>query len=156
MGLFSFNKDSGEKNTGLTDEARASVIEQMIKHYNLAIEGFKIELKGENAKVWGVAKEQSVKEKIILAVGNVNGVATVDDYITVGKVVKDDKGNEEVELNQEVSEFYTVKKGDSLSKISKEFYGDPMKYKAIFEANTPMLKNPDLIYPGQVLRIPKL
>ena len=52
--------------------------------------------------------------------------------------------------------FYTVKKGDTLSKISKEAYGDPNKYNAIFEANKPMLKHPDKIYPGQVLRIPPL
>ena len=52
------------------------------------------------------------------------------------------------------AQYHMVQKGDSLSKISKEFYGDPMKYPAIFEANKPMLKDPDLIYPGQVLRIP--
>jgi nucleoid-associated protein YgaU len=52
--------------------------------------------------------------------------------------------------------YHTVEKGDSLSKIAKEMYGDPMKYPAIFEANKPMLKDPDLIYPGQVLRIPEL
>jgi len=52
--------------------------------------------------------------------------------------------------------FYTVKKGDYLSKISKEVYGNATKYNIIFEANKPMLKNPDLIYPGQVLRIPNL
>ncbi len=50
---------------------------------------------------------------------------------------------------------YTVQSGDSLSKISKHFYGDPMRYNEIFEANKPMLKHPDKIYPGQVLRIPK-
>ncbi len=52
--------------------------------------------------------------------------------------------------------YYTVKSGDSLSKIAKEVYGDPMKYGVIFEANKPMLKDPDLIYPDQVLRIPQL
>jgi nucleoid-associated protein YgaU len=52
--------------------------------------------------------------------------------------------------------FYTVQKGDSLSKIAKEHYGDAMKYPAIFEANKPMLADPDKIYPGQVLRLPEL
>ena len=55
-----------------------------------------------------------------------------------------------------MSKFYTVKPGDTLSRIAKEFYGDGAKFPIIFEANTPMLKNPDLIYPGQVLRIPPL
>ena len=45
-------------------------------------------------------------------------------------------------------------KGDTLSKISKEFYGEANKYNQIFEANKPMLSDPDKIYPGQVLRIP--
>ena len=51
---------------------------------------------------------------------------------------------------------HTVQKGESLSKIAKHYYGDPMKYKAIFEANTDKLKNPDLIYPDQELVIPNL
>ena len=53
------------------------------------------------------------------------------------------------------SQMYTVKSGDSLSKIASEVYGDANKYMQIFEANKPMLSDPDKIYPGQVLRIPK-
>ena len=52
------------------------------------------------------------------------------------------------------STFYTVQKGDTLSKIAKDQYGNANKYQQIFEANKPMLKDPDKIYPGQVLRIP--
>lgn len=52
--------------------------------------------------------------------------------------------------------LYTVQSGDSLSKIAKVHYGDAMKYPVIFKANQPMLKDPDKIYPGQVLRIPPL
>jgi len=55
-----------------------------------------------------------------------------------------------------MSKFYTVESGDTLSKIAKEHYGDGSKYPIIFEANKPMLKSADLIYPGQVLRIPPL
>ncbi len=51
---------------------------------------------------------------------------------------------------------HTVKSGESLSKIAKHYYGDPMKYKAIFEANTGILKNPDTIHPDQELIIPNL
>lgn len=51
---------------------------------------------------------------------------------------------------------HTVKSGESLSKIAKHYYGDPMKYKAIFEANTNILKNPDIIHPDQELVIPNL
>jgi nucleoid-associated protein YgaU len=78
---------------------------------------------------------------VILIVGNTEGIASVDDRISVV--------NDEPEAT-----FYTVQKGDSLSKIAKEQYGDMMKYPVIFEANKPMLKDVDHIYPGQVLRIP--
>jgi nucleoid-associated protein YgaU len=49
---------------------------------------------------------------------------------------------------------YTVVSGDSLSKIAKHFYGDASKWRQIFEANRDVIKNPDLIHPGQVLKIP--
>ena len=80
---------------------------------------------------------------MILALGNVNGVATVVDEI-------------EVVIPEPEAVFYEVKSGDSLSKIAKAHYGNAMKYNVIFEANKPMLKDPNLIYPGQVLRIPPL
>ncbi|MCO5723812.1 LysM peptidoglycan-binding domain-containing protein [Robiginitalea marina] len=51
---------------------------------------------------------------------------------------------------------HEVKSGESLSKIAKHYYGDPMKYQRIFEANRDILKNPDLIHPGQNLVIPNL
>jgi nucleoid-associated protein YgaU len=51
---------------------------------------------------------------------------------------------------------YTVQKGDSLSKIAQQQYGDGKKWKAIFEANRDQLSNPDLIHPGQVLKIPSI
>jgi len=60
-----------------------------------------------------------------------------------------------VETPEPESKFYTVKSGDNLSKISKEMYGDANQYPKIFEANKPMLKSPDEIFPGQVLRIPQ-
>jgi nucleoid-associated protein YgaU len=78
----------------------------------------------------------------VLAAGNVLNVSKVDDQMTVTA----DSGSD--------AKFHTVEKGDTLSKIAKEEYGDANKYNQIFEANKPMLKSADLIYPGQVLRIP--
>ena len=49
---------------------------------------------------------------------------------------------------------YTIAKGDSLSKIAKHFYGDARQWTRIFDANKDAIKNPDLIYPGQVIKIP--
>jgi len=79
-------------------------------------------------------------------VGNVDGIIGVQDKMAVT--------NPAPATTEANVQFYTVKSGDSLSKISKEFYGDPQKYTAIFEANKPMLSHPDKIYPGQTLRVP--
>jgi nucleoid-associated protein YgaU len=53
------------------------------------------------------------------------------------------------------SRSYTVQKGDTLSKIAEHYYGNASKWRVIFEANTDLIKDPDLIYPGQTLRIPE-
>jgi nucleoid-associated protein YgaU len=90
-----------------------------------------------------MAYDQATKEKVVLVVGNSEGIAMVDDQMTVEHVEPE-------------AQFHTVVSGDTLGKIAKKYYGNAMKYPVIFEANKPMLKNPDLIYPGQVLRIPHL
>jgi nucleoid-associated protein YgaU len=89
----------------------------------------------------GEVAKQEDGEKISLAVGNVEGVSSVDNRL-------------EVAVPEPEAQFYTVVSGDSLSKIAKQFYGNANKYPVIFEANKPMLNHPDKIYPGQVLRIP--
>lgn len=61
-----------------------------------------------------------------------------------------------VEHVEPEAQFHAAVSGDTLGKIAKKYYGNAMKYPVIFEANKPMLKDPDLIYPGQVLRIPAL
>ena len=89
-----------------------------------------------------------------MTLGNLKGVGRVEDNMTLrGQAPAEEVADEAPEAE---SRFYTVKRGDSLSKIAKEFYGNAMKYPEIFEANKPMLKDPNLIYPGQVLRIPEL
>ena len=163
MGLFSFLKNAGAKlfgkkkkaeapkpNTPTVDYAeierkqKVMLLNGVVDTLNLSGENIRIDMEGSDVVVVsGVCETQADKEKIILALGNVDGIAFVDDRITV--------------TNPEPpAVFYTVEKGDSLSKIAKRQYGDPMKYPAIFEANRPMLKDPDEIYPGQVLRIPPM
>ena len=88
-------------------------------------------------KIKGDAVSKEVREKVILAVGNVAGVAEVED----------DSADHTV--------FHTVESGDTLSAIAKKTLGSANRYMEIFEANKPMLSDPDKIYPGQVLRIPK-
>ena len=148
MGLFSFIKNAGKK--VFTREASApaltaaqekiKALEGTVNQLGIPVSELKIEL-AEQVIVSGATGTNADREKLILALGNVDGIGAVADNINV--------------LNPEPeSIFHAVKSGDSLSKIAKEVYGDPMKYNAIFEANKPMLSHPDKIYPGQMLRIP--
>ena len=154
MGLFDFVKGAGSKIFGrddgpapetaeeqLTELRKANDLLRFALGMKLPVEDLKVEFDDGVATVHGAADTTAVKENIIIAIGNVEGVAQVDDRMTVVNV-------------EPPAQFYTVKSGDSLSKIAKEFYGDAMKYPVIFEANKPMLTDPDKIYPGQVLRVP--
>ncbi len=156
MGLFSFLKGSGAKifNKKEEDEAKtasAADAERMktdammraVTALNLPVKNVSLDIQGETVVVYGEAETQVAKELVVLTLGNNIGISKVDDRMTV------------VKQEQEAT-FYEVKSGDSLSKIAEAHYGDAMKYNSIFEANKPMLKDPDMIYPGQVLRIPKL
>lgn len=124
-----------------SDQERSAKLENHVRKLGLEVKLLKIDVKKDVATVSGRVEAQSEREKILLAVGNTEGIARVDDQLEVVKPEPE-------------ATYYTVVKGDSLSKIAKAVYGDAMKYPVIFEANKPMLTNPDLIYPGQVLRIP--
>ena len=154
MGLFSFLKKAGsavlrndaEANASKAEAAKAKKIEllhSIVLSTGLEVENLELELDDDTVTVYGQVDSQSDKEKVVLVLGNVEGIASVDDRISVVNP-------------QPEAIFYEVKPGDSLSKIAKSHYGDAMKYMLIFEANQPLLKDPNLIYPGQVLRIPHL
>jgi nucleoid-associated protein YgaU len=145
MGLFSFVKSVGEKLFGAS-EAKAATADELKKEvakHGLNAEGLNISVAGDTVKVSGTAMSQADAEKIILALGNTIGVAQVDSSLVAKQAAP-------------ASRMYTVKKGDNLSKIAEAMYGKghANDYGKIFEANKPMLKHPDKIYPGQVLRIP--
>lgn len=89
----------------------------------------------------GSAPSQEAAEKAVLAAGNVTGVSDVDNKLVFPAAAE--------------ARYHDVVSGDTLSAISKKYYGDANKYMKIFEANKPMLSNPDKIYPGQKLRIPE-
>jgi nucleoid-associated protein YgaU len=125
------------------NRAAGDAIEAYVKAQSLAATGLTVTFDGSTgvATAFGIAADQATKEKILLCCGNVSGVARVDDKMSV-------------EVAQPAAKFHIVVSGDNLSRIAKQFYGDANKYPVIFEANKPMLKHPDKIYPGQVLRIP--
>lgn len=145
MGLFSFIKDAGEKIFG-GKEAKAEELKKNLDAQGLDTKDIQVDVDGDQVVLKGSVKDQETLEKAILAVGNNAGISGVKtDDITVSA-----PGGESV--------FYTVKAGDTLWKIAETQYGkgNGDKYNIIFEANKPMLKHPDKIYPGQNLRIPPL
>ncbi|MBX9676391.1 MAG: peptidoglycan-binding protein LysM [Methylotenera sp.] len=164
MGMFSFIKDAGEKLLGIgeakaadvvakkdptpvnvdaANKAAANAIAGYVAKMNLSARDLDIGFDGASGTVivQGMADTQEIKEKILLCCGNVAGVEHVQDQLGV------------IEAEAE-PQFYTVVRGDTLSKIAKQFYGNANAYMGIFEANKPMLGHPDKIYPGQMLRIP--
>lgn len=156
MGLFSFIKEAGEKLFGGSDAHAAAPSDdvnvkaaQAIANYigtqNLGVSDLQVQFDGSQGKVTvqGTAPTQAAKEKVTLCCGNVANVQSVDNLMSVT--------NPEPE-----AQYHDVVRGDTLSAISKKYYGDANKYNTIFEANKPMLSNPDKIYPGQKLRIPAL
>lgn len=121
----------------------AAAIKDHIVNLGLDMKDFEVRVEGDKVILGGAAPSDEIREKVILAAGNTLGVAQVHEEIKVASAGP-------------ASNFYTVKKGDTLSKIAKAEYGNANKYAAIFEANKPMLSHPDKIYPGQVLRIPPM
>ncbi len=140
--LFKFAKDAGEKFRKSVANA-AEGIKDRIQGHKTDVDDLHVEEQDGKVILKGTAKTQAEAEKAIIAAGNTPGIAEVESHI-------------EVEEQAPEATFYTVKSGDSLSKIAKAHYGDAMKYPVIFDANKPMLSDPDKIYPGQTLRIPPL
>ncbi len=143
MGLFDFIKEAGARIAEKGNEAE-EVKDLLTKELGDQIENLGVEFDDGLVSLSGSCDSQATKEKAILLAGNIRGVEKVND-----------EGLTAVESEEE-SEFYTVQPGDSLSKIAKQYYGDAMKYPEIFEANQEVIKDPNLIYPGQKLRIPKI
>ncbi|MBW2257915.1 MAG: peptidoglycan-binding protein LysM, partial [Deltaproteobacteria bacterium] len=162
MGLFSFAKTAGRKIGlfgGKAAEAQAAQetkdqleqryrmvaaeLKKAVEGYGLDIAEFAVSFAAGTALLNGKAHTQSDKEKAVLVVGNTEGVAQVDDQL-------------EVEVVEPPAIFHTVAEGDTLSEIAGANYGVMRLFPVVFEANKPMLEHPDQIYPGQVLRIPRV
>lgn len=152
MGLISFIKNAGAKifkSDERREEEKANLIMQHIKKFGFDVSKVSVAVEDEKVILKGYVDTQANKNKIIVTAGNIEGISAVEDHLLVTVP-------EPVAPPEPEKQFYTVKKGDYLSKIAKQVYGDAKKYPIIFEANKPMLKDPDLIYPGQVLVIPPL
>ena len=152
MGLISFIRNAGAKifkSEGKREEEKAELITEHIKKFGFDVSKVTVAVDDEKVILKGQVDTLANKNKIIVTAGNVDGISAVEDHLLVITP-------EPIAPPEPEKQFYTVKKGDYLSKIAKQVYGDARKYPVIFEANKPMLKDPDLIYPGQVLVIPPL
>lgn len=181
MGLFDFMKNAGDKIFGRDNDsdinAPTKPLSAHLREHGIDPSGIQFRFEGEGTVVMeGTVRDQDTREKAVLIVGNVEGVERVDDRLRVAQAGADFSNVVGTSTTVAASSApgasgsmahsspgsdggwssrtYTVKSGDTLSGIAKEMYGDSGEYQRIFEANQPMLKDPDKIYPGQMLRIP--
>lgn len=141
MGLFDFAKDMGKKLFGKDDDP-AEKIKESIEANNPGISNLGVAYDTGVVDLSGKANSAEAVEKAVLLAGNVKGVTDV-------KIDNMDAPAPAPEVK-----YYTIVSGDSLSKIAKKFYGNAMDYPKLFEANREVIKDPDLIYPGQKIRVP--
>ncbi len=141
MGLFDFAADLGKKLFGGDDDP-AEKIKQQIEADNPGISDLDVSFDNGKVVLSGNAESAEAMEKTVLIAGNVQGVSEVSaDAVQAPE-------------QQAKVEYYTIESGDTLSAIAKRFLGNAMDYPKIFEANREVIKDPDLIYPGQKIRIP--
>jgi nucleoid-associated protein YgaU len=145
MGLFKFLKDAGAKLLGGKAEAATpDALKQQVEGHGFDPAKLGIDVQGDRVKLSGQAMSQEEAEKLILSIGNTVGVAEVDT------------SDLKVQAPAPQSTMYTVQKGDTLWAIAERHYGKGKgaKYTDIVKANSPPVKDPDMIQPGWVLRIP--
>jgi len=152
MGFFDFVSDAGKKLLGKGDDAAAIKEEIESSFENLPVDGLVVEVNDDTVILAGVAQDYATREKAILIAGNVEGIAQVnaDQLVTMEQIAEENVR----EIPEEI--FYTIAKGDTLWAIASKFYDDGSKYPHIVEANLEVIKDADLIYPGQAIRIPEV
>ena len=150
MGLFDFAKEIGTKLFSSDADAAAKITEY-ISANNPGIDDLSVIFKDGTATIIGVTQSTEAAQKAILMAGNVEGVQEVVPKIQIDDVEDDI----ETVLESGNVEYYVIQSGDSLSTIAKKYYQNAMEYPRIFEANREVIKDPDLIYPGQKIRIPR-
>jgi nucleoid-associated protein YgaU len=143
MGLFDFVRDIGNKAFGSHEEA-GKKIKAEIESANPGVSNLDVQYEPQSGTVTlaGNAESAAAMQKAVLMAGNVEGVSQVE------------AAGLQHPPEQERVEYYVIERGDTLSKIAQQFYGDANQYPRIFEANREVIKDADRIFPGQKLRIP--
>jgi len=152
MGFFDFISDAGKSLLGKGDDAEAIKEEIETSFSDLPVDGLVVTVEEDIVTLAGIAKDYPTREKAILIAGNVEGIAQVnaDQLITMEQVSEENVR----EIPEEI--FYSIVKGDTLWAIASKFYDDGSKYTYIVDANIEVIKDADLIYPGQTIRIPEV
>jgi nucleoid-associated protein YgaU len=152
MGFFDFISDAGKSLLGKGDDAEAIKEEIETSFSELPVDGLVVTVEEDVVTLAGIAKDYPTREKAILIAGNVEGIAQVnaDQLITMEQVSEENVR----EIPEEI--FYSIVKGDTLWAIATKFYDDGSKYTHIVDANIEVIKDADLIYPGQTIRIPEV
>jgi nucleoid-associated protein YgaU len=171
MAFWDFVKDSGKSVFGSAEaaEAKAPVddkaaaqadIDRKVKALTAEVKALGLDsgdvhltLKGDVVKVESKGADRETMEKLIVAIGNIKGIARVEADVPKAPGRASTSGSDAPAADAPV--FHTVKKGETLSAIAKHYLGNANRYNDIFKANQPMLSDPDKIYPGQTLRIPQ-
>jgi nucleoid-associated protein YgaU len=142
MSLFGFAKNIGRKIIGKESEADEKV-RDFLESDNPGIQNLGVKVHGDVVELSGETDDPEAVEKAVLMAGNIEGIGEV-------KI----QGLKSPPISEDV-DYYEIQSGDTLSKIAKQFCGDPNAYPAIFEANREVIKDPDQIFVGQKIRIPK-
>ena len=155
MGFFDFVSNAGKSVLGMGNDAEAIKKEIEESFEELPINGLVVEVNEDIVTLAGVAKNFETREKSILIAGNIEGISQVNADQLVSMEMIESTSNTEVQaIPEEI--FYSIVKGDTLWEIASKFYDDGSKYTHIVEANLEVIKNADLIYPGQTIRIPEV
>ena len=152
MGLFDFAKEIGNKIFS-TEEDAAQKISDYMQQNNPGVEDLNVIFKDGKATLIGTAENPEIAQKAVLIAGNIRGVEEVIARIDIPEIVA--QGIDVAQALEPTDvQYYVIQSGDTLSKIAKQFYGNANDYPKIFEANREVIKDPNLIYPGQKIRIP--
>lgn len=145
MGLFDFAADIGKKVFGIGDADAAEQVQREIEVVNPGVSNLEVSMDGDACTLTGECESAAAKEKTILVAGNTLGVGSVNaDGLTAPEPI-----------TVEEDQYYTIESGDTLWGIAAKTMGNGAKYTEIFEANKEVIQDPDKIFPGQKIRIPK-
>lgn len=152
MGLFDFVAAIGKKismpGSGAQSAQLAEQIRKELETAQLGIQNLGVSVNGQICVLTGACADIAAYQKAVLIAGNIAGVSDVDAKgLTVA--------SKPVDLSMDATEYYVIQKGDTLSHIAKRFYGNANEYHKVFEANREVIQDPDKIFPGQKIRIPK-